>query len=287
MARLYGFRDLVYAILTETDYGFSYGPVYRLRGAVSCDVSANDGEPFVLESDDVEKERLSQAHISRIAFEIDQLFADDECRIYGRTKDNYGVVVKKKGDKPAYVALGFKCAYTNDVDAYIWFLKAAALPDGMNAKTKEKKNISPVTKKIEFEAVERNLDGHFEYHVLSSDADFATKKATFFDAPYEADLEPCITINEQPENAAVTVGSVAGTLTVDADAVPSGSLTYQWYKPTTQNIAAGDTAVSGATSASLTIPTNLTAGTHYFYCKISLSGANTVYTNVAQVVASA
>jgi|GEM_PF-6406874 len=45
----------------------------------------------------------------------------------------------------------------------------------------------------------------------------------------------------------------------------NGVVTYQWYKNTT-NSTEGGTAIEGATEASLAIPTDLEAGTYYYYC---------------------
>ena len=55
------------------------------------------------------------------------------------------------------------------------------------------------------------------------------------------------------------------------------SLIYQWYKNTT-NSNQGGAPLSGATNSTYTIPTDLSAGAHYYYCIV-----NTKRTNVATV----
>ena len=84
--------------------------------------------------------------------------------------------------------------------------------------------------------------------------------------------DPIITIVTNPYNKVVTEGAITGSLGVAATA-SSGSLTYQWYKNTTA-ATTGGSAVSGATAASLTIPTDLTEGDHYYYCVIGVSGTS-------------
>lgn len=92
---------------------------------------------------------------------------------------------------------------------------------------------------------------------------------------------PLITIATQPANASVTAGAITGSLAVVASASDETTLTYQWYKAATNSNASG-TAVEGATAATLTIPTSLTAGSHYYYCLLTAQNA-TLKTNVATV----
>ncbi len=88
---------------------------------------------------------------------------------------------------------------------------------------------------------------------------------------------PIISIVTNPFNKVVTEGAITGSLGVAATA-SSGSLTYQWYSNTTA-ATTGGSAISGATAASLTIPTDLTAGDHYYYCVIGVSGTSITKTS--------
>ena len=95
---------------------------------------------------------------------------------------------------------------------------------------------------------------------------------------------PVITITTQPAgNTTVTEGDISGSLTVAASVTQSKTLSYQWYKNST-NSNSGGTAESGSTSASFTIPTGLTKGTYYYYCVVSADGgAADVASSVAAV----
>ena len=102
--------------------------------------------------------------------------------------------------------------------------------------------------------------------------------------PTPTPATPVITITTQPEAAtSVTEGSVTGSLTVAASVTENATLSYQWYS-NTSNSSSGGTTVSGATSASLTIPTTLKAGAYYYFSEIrATGGAASVRSNVATV----
>ena len=93
-----------------------------------------------------------------------------------------------------------------------------------------------------------------------------------------------IDISAQPDPATTLIaGSIAGSLSVTANLTPAPTtipLNYQWYSNTT-NSNMGGTTVSGATSATFAIPATLAAGTHYYYCVVSATGATDMPSNVA------
>jgi len=101
-------------------------------------------------------------------------------------------------------------------------------------------------------------------------------------------VPPTITITTQPQSANVTAGSISGSLSVAANSnSAASSLSYQWYSNNTNSNSNG-TAVVGATSASFTIPTTLTAGTYFYYAQVSgTKGEASVESNVATVTVAA
>ena len=100
----------------------------------------------------------------------------------------------------------------------------------------------------------------------------------------EVKEKPIITINTQPETTTnVAVGSITGSLSVSASVTQGATLSYQWYSNTT-NSNTGGSEISGATSASFTIPATLAAGTYYYFCEVRATGeATSVRSNVATV----
>ena len=64
------------------------------------------------------------------------------------------------------------------------------------------------------------------------------------------------------------------TISVAATVSDSHTLSYQWYSNTTKSNTGG-TAISGATSATYTIPTTQAAGDYYYYCVVKGTRTNT------------
>ena len=95
---------------------------------------------------------------------------------------------------------------------------------------------------------------------------------------------PVISITTQPAASTdVMAGSILSSLTVEASVTEGAMLTYQWYN-NTSNSNSGGTEISGATSASFTIPTTLTANSYHYFCEVRASGgATSVRSSVATV----
>jgi len=70
-------------------------------------------------------------------------------------------------------------------------------------------------------------------------------------------------IGTQPTGVTVNQGATNSTLSVGASVSDGGTLSYQWYSNTTNNLSGG-TPISGATNASYAAPTS-TVGTVYYY----------------------
>lgn len=104
----------------------------------------------------------------------------------------------------------------------------------------------------------------------------------------EVPKAPVITIGTQPADVSVTVGAITEKLSVAATATESATLTYQWYSNETDSNTGGTSlgATGGAQTAELTIPTDLEAGTYYYYCIVSATGAEAVKSDPATVTAS-
>ena len=98
----------------------------------------------------------------------------------------------------------------------------------------------------------------------------------------DSTIYPIISITTQPINTAVTQGSISGSLSVTVNVTEGTALTYQWYS-STRSSNTGGTAISGATSTSFTIPTDLQTGKHYYYCVVSVPGVISVPSNAVLV----
>jgi hypothetical protein len=95
-------------------------------------------------------------------------------------------------------------------------------------------------------------------------------------------LQNAFTITTQPAPTTTVIeGSISGTLSVAINNPWGFTPTYQWFSNTT-NSNTGGTPV-GTNSPTFTIPTNLNAGTAYYYVVISAPGVEPVTSNVATV----
>jgi hypothetical protein len=91
-----------------------------------------------------------------------------------------------------------------------------------------------------------------------------------------------VTIDMQPADVTTAEGAVAETLSVTASTEEGSTLTYQWYKCETAT-GKGAAKLAEETSASYKLPADLAAGEHYYFCKITADGFNTVKTDVVKV----
>ena len=98
-------------------------------------------------------------------------------------------------------------------------------------------------------------------------------------------ISPSINITAQPVSASKTAGNITGSVSVTAAATPAGALTYQWYKAIDEG-RNGAVKIAGATSNSMAIPTDLEAGIHYYFVKITVDGLASTYSDVAVITVS-
>ena len=141
-----------------------------------------------------------------------------------------------------------------------------------NAKTafmivcaKDSTHLMKKTEKMRIFAPDQNPDADafkFDYRIYY---DVFVKKSGL-DAIW-AWIAPAINVTTQPKDTSVTEGSVSGTLSVAANCEAGSTLTYQWY--ICDENGENAVKVAGASSASLTIPKDLTAGEYYFYAVIT------------------
>lgn len=98
-------------------------------------------------------------------------------------------------------------------------------------------------------------------------------------------ISPSINITVQPASASKNAGNITGSVSVTAAATPAGTLTYQWYKAIDEG-RNGAVKIAGATSNSMAIPTDLEAGIHYYFVKITVDGLASTYSDVAVITVS-
>ena len=106
-------------------------------------------------------------------------------------------------------------------------------------------------------------------------------KATAADGIW-AFISAPLTVTKQPSDITVTEGSVSGALSVEASSSAGADITYQWYKADRADGTAA-TRLIGETDLTYELPAELSAGEHYYFCKITADGVNSLYSEVATV----
>ncbi|MFF2886624.1 S-layer homology domain-containing protein [Paenibacillus sp. NPDC057967] len=132
--------------------------------------------------------------------------------------------------------------------------------------------------------VPTNTAGTFYYYVVVTNTNNnvnGTKTATAATRAVEVTVlahaaAPSITM--QPADESVHVGN-SKSLSVGATSGDGGTLSYQWYRNTT-NSTTGGTLIAGANSATYDVPTN-TAGTFYYYVVVTNTNNNVNGTKTA------
>lgn len=114
---------------------------------------------------------------------------------------------------------------------------------------------------------EQNIDADaykFDYRIYY---DVFVKKSGL-DAIW-AWVSPKISVTDVSKDIETAEGAIDETISVTANS--TGALTYQWYTCADKS-KRGATKIAGATDYSFAIPTDLTAGTYYYFARITVDG---------------
>ncbi len=175
-----------------------------------------------------------------------------------------------------------KTAYTFKNDSVGGFTPASAAKEiYMLVCPKSGAHLVKKTENLRIFTPEQNLDADaykFDYRIYY---DVFVKKSGL-DAVW-AWISPEISITAQPTGKSVTAGSISGSLSVTATS--TGSLTYQWYG--CSNASGADAVkIAGATSSSMTIPTDLEEGSYYYFVKVMVDGMAGIPSDIVTVTVS-
>ena len=181
-----GLRDVVIAELTADPDGGAptYGEVEPLVGAIDFDISDNSGDPDAQYYDDGEHDVILPDPELKGTLELADIPPEKYAKLLGHRVDQFGVVVDNAEDKPPYYAWGFKSAKSNGKDRYVWYYKGRAARAQDKHTTKQGKTITRQSTKLTVTFVKLNSTGNARAFVDEDSPAFATKKDTFFNAPY-------------------------------------------------------------------------------------------------------
>ncbi|WP_456115114.1 major tail protein [Schinkia azotoformans] len=286
-----GLDRLFYANITEDETGAeTYGAPKILAKAMTAELSVELMEA-ILYADDGAAEVVKEFNSGTLTLGIDDigpLVAQD---LTGSKIDSNNVVISRSEDGGKPVAVGFRAKKSNGKYRYFWLYRVIFNIPTTNLATKGE-SITFSSPTIEGTVFRRNkLDAENKHpwkaEVTEGDNGVSQETITnWFVSVYEPDFSPVtptITVTTQPADLTeVVAGSISGSLSVVATTNTVNPITYQWYENSVDSTVGG-TIINGETSASFDIPTDLTAGTYYYYCVLSSVGASAVTTNVATV----
>ncbi len=289
-----GLDSLFYAKITEDTNGDeTYGTPKVLAKAMTAELSIELIEA-ILYANDSASEVIKEFGSGSLSLGIDDIGSVVAQDLTGCKIDSNNVVVSRSEDGGSPVAVGFRAKKSNGKYRYFWLYRVVfSVPSTSLATKGESITFSSPT--IEGTVFRRNkVDGEQKHpwkaEVTEGDQGVVASTITnWFKSVYEPDFSlvtPTITITTQPAALTeVTAGSITESLSVVASSNTGNPVTYQWYENTVDS-STGGTIINGETSASFDIPTNLTQDIYYYYCVLSLSGAESVTTTVATVSVS-
>src|SRR6056297_1092174 len=248
----------------------------------------------ILYADDGASEVVKEFKSGSLTLGIDDIGSLVAQDLTGCKIDSNNVIVSRSEDGGNPVAIGFRAKKANGKYRYFWLYRVVFNVPATSLATKGD-SITFSSPTIEGTVFRRNkIDGENKHpwkaEVTEGDNGVASSIITgWFSNIYEPDfteVTPTITITSQPALLTeVSEGNITEILSVVAESNTSDPITYQWYENTIDS-ASGGSEITGETSASFDIPTDLTAATYYYYCVLSLSGASEETTTVATVTIS-
>lgn len=178
-----GLRDVYYAILSSDPVGGTptYDSPVRIAGAISANVNPN-ASAATLFADDGPYD--TAATIGEISLELNMADLDLETQatLLGHTVQG-GVLKKKAGDVPPWVAVGFRTLKSNGKYRYYWLNKGKfALPEE-DLKTKGD-SIEFTTPTISGSFVKRNSDDEWER--VGDEDQSGFDASSWFNSPLQA-----------------------------------------------------------------------------------------------------
>jgi phi13 family phage major tail protein len=210
MSVLIGLNSLYYAILTSDPVGGTptYDAPVRIAGAIKAGVNPN-ASLETLFADDGPSETASTIGQISVELNVSDLDLDTQAVLLGHTKSG-GILIRKGGDVPPWVALGFKTLKSNGKYRYTWLAKGKfAIPE-QNNETKGD-TVTFQTPTIQGSFVKRDSDDEWERHIDEDDTDYLPALGTaWFTSPIGSnDTTPPTLSSVVPADAAagVAVGS--------------------------------------------------------------------------------
>ncbi len=183
-----GLKDVVIAKLTKDDStGVTYDTLQKVAGAIEATINPGTTDPDIQYADDGEFDVLYPDPELTVTLNMADIPLAIQEMLLGNSIDKNGVLVRNANDTPDYYALGFKSEKTNHKFRYVWLFKCRAKPIQESYGTKEGRTINRKTGSVEFIAIKRTYDGHWEA-TADEDENSFSGGATFLTSVYTPDF---------------------------------------------------------------------------------------------------
>lgn len=182
-----GMRNLVYAkLLTDPAPGegtATYSAVKPIAGAISATVNPNSSNSTLF-ADDGPYDTASTIGEIGVEMNVADLPLEVQAELFGHTLTPEGVLIRKSGDTPPWVALGFKSLKSNGKYRFTWLAKGKfSLPEQSNQTKGDSVEFQTPTTSGSF--VKRECDDEWERHTDEDVEGFTAVTGTnWFNGPY-------------------------------------------------------------------------------------------------------
>lgn len=180
-----GLRDVYYAELKTDPVGgtATYDPPVRIVGAISANVNPNSSSASLFADDGPQDTAATLGEIS-LELNMSDLPLATQAELLGHTIEG-GVLKKKGGDVPPWVAIGFRTLKSNGSYRYYWLNKGKFATPEEDLKTKGD-SIEFQTPTITGSFVKRDSDDEWQRQADSDDTESATAITNWFKGPLQA-----------------------------------------------------------------------------------------------------
>lgn len=179
-----GLSNLVYAkLLTDPISGkATYEASKVVKGAISANINPNASNETLFADDGPYETATTIGGVS-LELNVADLPLEVQAELFGHTMEG-GVLIRKAGDVPPWVAVGFKTLKSNGKYRYTWLAKGKfGLPEQSNETKGDKVNFN--TPKATGTFVKRECDDEWERHLDEDSEGYTpTQAANWFNNPY-------------------------------------------------------------------------------------------------------
>ena len=179
-----GLRDVYYAILKTDPAGgvATYDSPVRMVGAISANVNPNSSSASLFADDGPADTAATLGEIS-LELNVADIPLNIQAELLGHTVEG-GILKKKGGDVPPWVAIGFRTLKSNGSYRYYWLAKGKFATPEEDLKTKGD-SIEFTTPTISGSFVKRDSDDEWQRQADSDDTEAATAISNWFTSPLQ------------------------------------------------------------------------------------------------------